>query len=44
MAHIQQTYGDYYSSEETLTEASYINNDLQYQMAANNLFELQQKK
>jgi hypothetical protein len=28
MAHIQQTYGDYYSSEETLTEAlPYINND-----------------
>lgn len=39
MAHIQQTSGDYYSSEETLTEAlPYINNDLQYQMAANNLF------
>jgi hypothetical protein len=45
MAHIQQTYGDYYSSEETLMEAlPYIKNDLQYQMAANNLFELQQKK
>ncbi|WP_245744912.1 tetratricopeptide repeat-containing sensor histidine kinase [Flavobacterium frigoris] len=39
MAQIQQTYGDYYSSEETLTEAlPYINNDLQYQMAVNNLF------
>lgn len=39
MAQIQQTSGDYYSSEETLTEAlPYINNDLQYRMAANNLF------
>jgi hypothetical protein len=28
MAHIQQTCGDYYSSEETLTEAlPYLNND-----------------
>jgi hypothetical protein len=45
MAHIQQTYGDYYSSETLMTEAlPYINNDLQYQMAANNLFELQQEK
>jgi signal transduction histidine kinase len=39
MAQIQQTSGDYYSSEETMTEAlPYINNDLQYRMAANNLF------
>jgi signal transduction histidine kinase len=39
MAHIQQMYGDYYSSEETLTEAlPYIKNNLQYRMAANNLF------
>ena len=39
MAHIQQTSGDYYSSEETLTEAlPYINNELQYRMASNNLF------
>ena len=45
MAHIQQTYGDYYSSEETLTEAlPYINNDLQYQMAANNLFGISAKE
>jgi signal transduction histidine kinase len=45
MAHIQQTYGDYYSSEETLTEAlPYINNDLQYQMAANNLFGIAAKE
>ncbi|HEY4618951.1 MAG TPA: hypothetical protein VIH09_12220 [Flavobacterium sp.] len=45
MAHIQQTYGDYYSSEETLTEAlPYINNDLQYQLAANNLFGISAKE
>jgi len=45
MAHIQQTYGDYYSSEETLTEAlPYINNDLQYQVAANNLFGIAAKE
>ncbi|WP_245712056.1 tetratricopeptide repeat-containing sensor histidine kinase [Flavobacterium gillisiae] len=45
MAHIQQTYGDYYSSEETLTEAlPYINSDLQYQMAANNLFGISAKE
>ncbi|WP_245712027.1 tetratricopeptide repeat-containing sensor histidine kinase [Flavobacterium gillisiae] len=45
MANIQQTYGDYYSSEETLTEAlPYINNDLQYQMAANNLFGIAAKE
>lgn len=45
MAHIQQTYGDYYSSEETLTEAlPYINNDLQYQVAANNLFGISAKE
>jgi tetratricopeptide (TPR) repeat protein len=45
MAHIQQAYGDYYSSEETLTEAlPYINNDLQYQMAANNLFGIAAKE
>lgn len=45
MAHIQQTYGDYYSSEETLTEAlPYINNDLQYQLAANNLFGIAAKE
>jgi hypothetical protein len=38
MAHIQQTHGDYYSSEETLMEAlPHTKNDLQYQMAANNL-------
>lgn len=45
MAHIQQTYGDYYSSEETLTEAlPYLNNDLQYQVAANNLFGIAAKE
>lgn len=45
MAHIQQTFGDYYSSEETLTEAlPYINNDLQYQVAANNLFGIAAKE
>ena len=45
MAHIQQTYGDYYSSEETLTEAlPYISNDLQYQVAANNLFGIAAKE
>lgn len=45
MAHIQQTYGDYYSSEETLMEAlPYIKNDLQYQMAANNLFGIAAKE
>ncbi|WP_369765295.1 hypothetical protein [Flavobacterium sp. WC2429] len=45
MAHIQQTYGDYYSSEETLTEAlPYIDNDLQYQVAANNLFGIAAKE
>jgi signal transduction histidine kinase len=45
MAHIQQTYGDYYSSEETLTEAlPHINNDLQYQLAANNLFGIAAKE
>ncbi|MGO4820644.1 MULTISPECIES: tetratricopeptide repeat-containing sensor histidine kinase [unclassified Flavobacterium] len=45
MAHIQQTYGDYYSSEETLTESlPYISNDLQYQVAANNLFGIAAKE
>lgn len=45
MAHIQQTYGDYYSSEEILTEAlPYINNDAQYQVAANNLFGIAAKE
>jgi signal transduction histidine kinase len=45
MAHIQQTYGDYYSSEETLTEAlPYISNDVQYQLAANNLFGIASKE
>lgn len=45
MAQIQQTFGDYYSSEETLTEAlPYINNDLQYQSAANNLFGIAAKE
>ena len=45
MAHIQQTYGDYYSSEETLTEAlPYINNNAQYQVAANNLFGIAAKE
>ncbi len=45
MAQIQQTFGDYYSSEETLTEAMpYINNDLQYQSAANNLFGIAAKE
>jgi hypothetical protein len=38
-------YGDYYSSEETLMEAlPYIKNDLQYQMAANNLFNCSKRK
>ncbi|MGZ9735081.1 tetratricopeptide repeat-containing sensor histidine kinase [Flavobacterium sp. GNP002] len=45
MAHIQQTYGDYYSSEETLTEAlPYIKNDSQYLVAANNLFGIAAKE
>ncbi|WKL44349.1 hypothetical protein [Flavobacterium sp. ZE23DGlu08] len=45
MAQIQQTYGDYYSSEETLTEAlPYINNDSQYLVAANNLFGIAAKE
>ena len=45
MAHIQQTYGDYYSSEETLIEAlPYINNDSQYLIAANNLFGIAAKE
>lgn len=45
MAHIQQTFGDYYSSEETLTEAlPYINNNAQYQVAANNLFGIAAKE
>ena len=45
MAHIQQTYGDYYSSEETLTEVlPYISNNLQYQVAANNLFGIAAKE
>ncbi|WP_225876781.1 tetratricopeptide repeat-containing sensor histidine kinase [Flavobacterium muglaense] len=45
MAHIQQTFGDYYSSEETLTEAlPYINNNLQYQVAAYNLFGIAAKE
>ena len=45
MAHIQQTFGDYYSSEETLTEAlPYINNNAQYQVSANNLFGIAAKE
>ena len=45
MAYIQQTFGDYYSSEETLTEAlPYVNNDLQFQVAANNLFGIAAKE
>ena len=45
MAHIQQTYGDYYSSEETLTEAlPYLKNDSQYLVAANNLFGIAAKE
>lgn len=45
MAHIQQTYGDYYSSEETLTEAlPYTKNDSQYLVAANNLFGIAAKE
>ncbi|MFV8333153.1 tetratricopeptide repeat-containing sensor histidine kinase [Flavobacterium sp. GSP14] len=45
MAHIQQTYGDYYSSEETLTEAlPYLKNDSPYLVAANNLFGIAAKE
>ncbi|CAM3951225.1 tetratricopeptide repeat protein [Flavobacterium sinopsychrotolerans] len=45
MAYIQQTFGDYYSSEETLIEAlPYLNNDLQFQVAANNLFGIAAKE
>lgn len=45
MANIQQTYGDYYSSEETLTEAlPYLKNDSQYLVAANNLFGIAAKE
>ena len=45
MAQIQQTYGDYYSSEETLTEAlPYLKKELHYQIAANNLFGIAAKE
>ena len=45
LARIQQTFGDYGSSEETLTEAlPYIHDNLQYQLAANNLFGISAKE
>lgn len=45
LARIQQTYGDYGSSEETLTEVlPYIENNLPYQNATNNLFGIAAKE
>lgn len=45
MARIQQISGDYSSSEETLTEAlPFIENDLSYQIASNNLFGIAAKE
>jgi signal transduction histidine kinase len=45
LARIQQTFGDYTNSEETLTEAlPYINNNIEYQVAANNLCGISSKE
>ena len=45
LARIQQTFGDYNNSEETLTEAlPYIQHNLQYQIATNNLFGIAAKE
>lgn len=45
LARIQQTFGDYSNSEETLTEAlPFIHDNLQYQVAANNLFGISAKE
>ncbi|RTY79164.1 tetratricopeptide repeat protein [Flavobacterium sp. LS1P28] len=45
LARIQQTFGDYSNSEETLTEAlPYMHDNLQYQVAANNLFGISAKE
>lgn len=45
LARIQQTYGDYNDSEETLTEAlPFIKNNIEYQIAANNLFGISSKE
>lgn len=45
LARIQQTFGDYGSSEETLTEVlPYIENNLPYQNATNNLFGIAAKE
>lgn len=45
LARIQQTFGDYNNSEETLTEAlPYIDDNLEYQLAANNLFGISAKE
>lgn len=45
LARIQQTYGDFGNSEETLTEAlPYIENNIPYQNGANNLFGIAAKE
>jgi tetratricopeptide (TPR) repeat protein len=45
LARIQLTFGDYSNSEETLTEAlPYVHDNLQYQVAANNLFGISAKE
>ena len=45
LARIQQTFGDYNDSEETLTEAlPFIKNNIEYQIAANNLFGISSKE
>jgi signal transduction histidine kinase len=45
MARIQQTFGDYFGSEQTLTETlQYIKNNEQYQAAAYNLFGISSKE
>ncbi|CAM4041775.1 tetratricopeptide repeat-containing sensor histidine kinase [Flavobacterium sinopsychrotolerans] len=45
LARIQLTFGDYSNSEETLTEAlPYMHDNLQYQVAANNLFGIAAKE
>jgi signal transduction histidine kinase len=45
MARIQQTFGDYFGSEQTLTEVlPFIKNNIQYQTATNNLFGISSKE
>jgi signal transduction histidine kinase len=45
LARIQQTFGDYNDSEETLTEAlPLIKDNIEYQIAANNLFGISSKE